>query len=164
MPMNDSTEEGSFSLNENQARRIRNTCEYIDRLLTDIENILSDSVSGAAFPRYIPDITPAQQQTIGDSLTRLLARLVRILDDQGIIRCQPTIPASRAITCSLGAVDMAVEELKPKYMMRYGNLGEVKVTELYGIVGELHGLTGELNRHLGADKGEDLASRLHRLE
>ncbi|MBN1193868.1 MAG: hypothetical protein JXA08_00735 [Methanomicrobiaceae archaeon] len=162
--MKDSTGKGSLSLNEHQVRRIRITCGYIDRLLTDIENILSDSVSGAAFPRYIPDITPAQQQTIEDSLARLRARLVRILDDQGITRCQPTIPLSRAIICSLGAIDSAVEELKPKYMKGYGDLGEDMATELNGIVGDLHGLTGELNRYLGADTGEDLAARLHRLE
>ena len=40
------------SLNEYQARRLRVTCQYIDKLLCGVEEILNIAASKAAFPRY----------------------------------------------------------------------------------------------------------------
>ena len=50
--------EGSAnSLNSNHERRLSVTCRYIDKLLADMERILSVSSSRLAFPQYIPDLT-----------------------------------------------------------------------------------------------------------
>ena len=103
-------------LNEFQARRLRVTCQYIDKLLGEISEILHASSSKAAFPRFLPDIAPAQCRTIEDYLARLRVQLIRVLDGQGIAREKPSIPASRAVHVALGTVDIAVEELKPHYM------------------------------------------------
>jgi GTP-binding protein EngB required for normal cell division len=151
-------------LNEFQARRLRVTCQYIDKLLSEISEILHASSSKAAFPRFLPDIAPAQSRTIEDYLVRLRARLVRVLDGQGIPRENPSIPASRAVHVALGTIDIAVEELKPHYMHGYGDLPEAAATELNGIVGELRGLVSKLDRYLLEGVGEDLKLRLHRLE
>jgi len=136
------------SLNEYQARRLRVTCHYIDRLLGEMEEILSVASSKAAFPRFSSDVAPAQRRTIEDYIARLRAQLVRVLDAQCIPREEPPIPASRAIRVTLGAIDVAVEELKPRYMTGYGDLPEAAATELNGIVGELRGLVSELDRYL----------------
>ncbi len=151
-------------LNEFQARRLRVTCQYIDKLLSEISEILHTSSSKAAFPRFLPDIAPAQSRTIEDYLVRLRAQLVRVLDGQGIPRENPSIPASRAVHVALGTIDIAVEELKPHYMHGYGDLAEAAATELNGIVGELRGLVSKLDRYLLEGVGEDLKLRLHRLE
>jgi GTP-binding protein EngB required for normal cell division len=152
------------SLNEFQAGRLRVTCQYIDKLLTGAEGILNAAASKAAFPRYSGDVAPVQRRTIEDYISRIRAQLVRVLDGQDITREKPTIPASRAIHVALGAIDIAVEELKPQYMRGYGDLPEAAATELNGIVGELRGLGSKLDRYLAEGVGEDLKLRLQRLE
>jgi GTP-binding protein EngB required for normal cell division len=151
-------------LNEFQAQRLRVTCQYIDRLLGEIGEILNISSSKAAFPQFSPDIAPTQRRIIEDYLARLRAQLVRVLDGQGISRETPSIPASRAVHVALTAIDIAVEELKPRYMHGYGVLPEAAATELNGIVGELRGLVSKLNRYLAEGVGEDLRLRLQRFE
>ena len=151
-------------LNEFQARRLRVTCQYIDQLLSEIGEILHVSSSKAAFPRFLPDIAPAQSRTIEDYLARLRAQLVRVLDGQGIPREKPTVPASRAVHVALGTIDIAIEELKPHYMQGFGDLPEAAATELNGIVGELRSLVSKLDRYLLEGVGEDLKLRLQRLE
>jgi hypothetical protein len=83
------------SLNEFQASRLRVTCEYIDKLLSDVEGVLNTSASQAAFPRYFPDIAPAQRRTIDDYIGRLRAQLLGVLVGQGISVPGPSIPATR---------------------------------------------------------------------
>ena len=63
----------SDTLNEDQVRLLRITCEHIDRLLSDIEGILNESASLAAFPSYTADIAPVQQKTIEDYIARIRA-------------------------------------------------------------------------------------------
>jgi GTP-binding protein EngB required for normal cell division len=153
----------SPGLNESQARRLRVTCQYIDKLLGDIESVLNATASKAAFPRYSSDISPAQRRTIEDYIGRVRAQLVRVLEGQGIPREKPQIPASRSVHVMLGAVDIAVEELKPKYMRGYGEVPESVATELNGIAGELSGLVSRLDRYLSQGAGQDLKLRLERL-
>jgi GTP-binding protein EngB required for normal cell division len=152
------------SLNEFQARRLRVTCQYIDKILGGVEEILNFAASKAAFPRYSDDVAPAQRRTIEDYIARIRGQLVRVLDGQGISREKPFIPASRAIHVALGTIDIAVEELKPQYMRGYGDLPEAAATELNGIVGELRGLVSKLDRYLAEGVGQDLKLRLQRLE
>lgn len=152
--MNEGTEPGTPSPNEHQARYIRSTCEYIDRLLTDIEAVLNASASGSVFPRYSADLTPLQRQTIEDFVACLRARLVRILDDQSIARTRPAVPASRAIRGSLTAIEIAAEELRPKHVRAYGEVSGRMAAELEGIAGELHGLLGRLDRALDEAAGD----------
>lgn len=162
--MNEDMEPGTPSPNDHQARCIRTTCEYIDRLLADIEGVLDASTSGSVFPRYSSDLTPAQRRTIENFVARLRARLVCILDGKGIARSRPAVPASRAVRGSLIAIDIAAEELRPKYMRGYGEISGDMATEFEGIAGELHGLIRRLDRYLGEAAGEDVAARLQRLE
>src|ERR1700691_3271965 len=152
------------SLNPFQANRLRVTCQYIDKLLGDIENILNTTPAKAAFPRYSTDITVAQRRTMEDYIARVRAQLVRVLGGQGIVPENPSIPASRAVHVILGAIDIAAEELKPKYMKGYGAVPESVATELNGIGGELSSLIGRFGRYLSEGVGEDLRARLERLE
>ena len=152
------------TLNPFQANRLRVTCQYMDKLLVDIEGILNTTTSKAAFPAYAIDILPAQRRTIEDYIARVRAQLIRILEGQGIQREKPSIPASRAVHVHLGAIDIAAEELKPNYMRGYGEVPESVATELNGIVGELSNLIHRFERYLSEGIGEDLRARLERLE
>jgi hypothetical protein len=162
--MDSQNKPNAASLNEYQARRLRVTSQYIDKILGGIEEILNFAASKAAFPRYVEDVAPAQRRTIENYIARIRAQLVRVLDGQGISRDKPFTPASRAIHVALGTIDIAVEELKLQYMRGYRDLPEAAATELNGIVGELYGLVSKLDRYLAEGVGQDLKLRLQRLE
>ena len=152
------------TLNESQVRRLRVSCQHIDRTLSEIEGILNESASGAAFPVYIADLSPAQRKTLGDYIARARARLVRVLEGQGIASNPPSIPVSRAVRGRLYSIDIAAEELKPKYMRGYGEVSATVATELDGIAGELQSLVVHLDQYLAGGAGQDFRERLQRLE
>ncbi|MFZ0640692.1 MAG: dynamin family protein [Candidatus Acidiferrales bacterium] len=154
----------AHALNESQQRHLRVSCQYIDKLLSEVESILNSSASKSAFPRYISEISSANRRTIEDYLARIRAQLIRVLDGQGIQRETPTIPDVRAISVTLGSIDIAVDDLKPRSMRGYGEVPESVALDLNGIVGELQGLVSRLNRYVLQGEGQDLRSRLQRLE
>jgi GTP-binding protein EngB required for normal cell division len=157
--------EGSAnSLNSNHERRLSVTCRYIDKLLADMENVLSISSSRLAFPQYTPDLTSAQRRVVEDYIGRIRAQLIRVLDGQNIERPSADIPVARSLHSTLTFVDIAVEELKPEYMRGYGEVPPQAAVELNGIAGELQGLVRQLDHYLMRGTGENLQQRLERLE
>ena len=152
------------ALNEFQQRHLRVSCQYVDKLLSEIESILNSSATKSAFPRYVSQISPANRRTIEDYIARIRAQLIRILDGQHIQREKADIPDIRAISVTLGSIDIAIDELKPKNMRGYGEVPETAALDLNGIVGELQGLVSRLNRYVLEGQGQDLRSRLQRLE
>ena len=135
-------------LNEYQARRLRVTCQYIDKLLGDIESILNSPESKTAFPRYSAELSPEQRQSIETYVARLREQILRVLEAQGIAAQQAPIPALHAITVALDAIGIEIEELMPEHMRGYGDLPEAAAEELSGIVEQLHGLTQEFEGYL----------------
>jgi GTP-binding protein EngB required for normal cell division len=157
--------EGSAnSLNSNHERRLSVTCRYIDKLLADMESVLSISSSRLAFPQYTPDLTSAQRRVVEDYIGRIRAQLIRVLDGQNIERPSADIPVARSLHSTLTFVDIAVEELKPEYMRGYGEVPPQAAVELNGIAGELQGLVRQLDHYLMRGTGENLQQRLERLE
>ncbi len=150
-------------LNEHQQTRLRVTCQYIDKLLGDAEDILHGATSQSPFPRYIADIAPAQIRVIEDHIRRLRSQLVRTLAWQQLRPAPPDIPATRAILSSLNFVDIAIEELKPQYMRGFGAVPDDAVSELNGVVHELRALINGMERYLH-EMNQDLEGRLLQLE
>jgi len=142
----------SGQLNEYQARRLRVTCQYIDKLLGDIESILNSSESKTAFPRYSASLSPEQRRAIEEYVARLRARIVGVLEAQGIATQQAPIPALHAIAVALDAIGIEIEELMPEHMRGYGDLPEPAAKELSGIVEQLRGLTTEFEEYLRETK------------
>jgi GTP-binding protein EngB required for normal cell division len=151
-------------LNEAQRRRLIITCQYIDKLLSDIEHVLHSATSPSPFPRYIINITPAQARVIEDHIRRLRSQLLRALDWQHMKPEPPEIPATRSITVDLGFIDIAIEELRPSYLRGCGAVPEDAVDELNGVVHELRSLAGSMERYLRQELGTNLESRLQKLE
>jgi GTP-binding protein EngB required for normal cell division len=158
------TQDSRASLNPNQQRRLRVTCQYVDKTLADAEAILSASTVKSAFQKYIPDLLPAQRRVIEDYIGRIRAQLLRVLKGQGLDPEPPSIPVSRALHATLTFVDIAAEELKPKYMRGYGEVSEAAAAELNGIAGELQGVVHKLDRFVAQEEAHDLTQRLQRLE
>jgi GTP-binding protein EngB required for normal cell division len=151
-------------LNEPQKRRLAVTCQHIDKQLVDVEAVLNQSASNAAFPKYRSQIPLAQRRTIEGYIARIRAQLLRILDGQRIEKPSPSISPVHAINVDLTFIAIAAEELYPKYMRGYGEVPEPVAAELNGIAGELLGLVSKLSRYVGAGIGEDLKARLEHLE
>lgn len=127
-------------LNENQARGVRVSCQYIDRLLGEIETILNSAVTNAAFPHYVPDISPEGRSALEGLVGRIRAQLWRVLEEQGIESPAPSIPAARAVRACLFTIDIVAEELKPSYMKGFGEMDAGTAAELNEIAEELRGL------------------------
>jgi GTP-binding protein EngB required for normal cell division len=150
-------------LNEHQQTRLRVTCQYIDKLLGDSEDILHAATSQSPFPRYIADITPAQIRVIEGHIRRLRLQLIRTLAWQQMRPAPPDIPATRAILSNLNFVDIAIEELKPQYMRGFGAVPDDAVSELNGVVHELRALITGMEHYL-QEMNQDLEERLLQLE
>lgn len=151
-------------LNEHQKTRLRITCQYIDKLLSDVADILHAATSPSPFPRYSVDITPAQIRILEDFIHRFREQLVKTIAWQGMKPEAPDIPATRAVLTNLAFVDIAVEELKPSYMRGSGPVPEDAVAELNGVVHELRSLITAMERYLKQELTTNLEKRLRRLE
>jgi GTP-binding protein EngB required for normal cell division len=151
-------------LNEPQQRRLIITCQYIDKLLSTVENALHSATSPSPFPRYVVDIAPAQARVIEDHIRRLRSQLLRALDWQHMKPEPPEIPVTRSIKTDLAFIDIAIEELRPSYMRGCGAVPEDAVDELNGVVHELRTLVGSMDRYLRQELGTNLESRLSKLE
>jgi len=139
-------------LNENQQRRLRVTCQHIDHVLSEIENALSEFSSKAAFPTYIPDISPMQQKAVEDFIAEVRARLMKTLDAQGISPNPPFIPLSRAIRSRLYSIDISAEEIRPRHMRGYGKVSAEAATELSSFAGEMQARATDLHDCLTEEK------------
>jgi GTP-binding protein EngB required for normal cell division len=152
------------SLNDNQKRRLLISCEYIDKLLSDIEIVLNASASGSPFPKFRDDLSLAQRKVAQDYIARIRAQLVRVLEGQEVPVSNERISARHALHTALEFIDIAVEELKPKYMRGYGELPAAVVLELNGIVGELQSVVKRFSAYLEQGLEQDLQERIARLE
>ena len=130
------------ALNESQARRVRVTCEYIDRLLADVERFLALPGPPVLFPRYAQDIAPQTHARLEKSVAEIRAAIQRSLEGVHAPVDEP-IPASRAVHVALGAAAIAAEELKPRYMRGYGELTDPLARALQTFSVELCGMLAE---------------------
>jgi hypothetical protein len=119
-----------IKLNENHQRRVLVSCQYVDRLLADIESVLAADSSLSPFPKYIPDLTAGEKQLAAERVAKLRAQLVALLEARSVALPAPTISSRHSILTSLGYIDIAVEELKPRYLGGYGAVPQALVPEL----------------------------------
>jgi hypothetical protein len=149
-------------LNDPQQRHLRVSCEYVDRLLCDIESVLHIAASKSPFPRYVVDITAAQSQVIEGHIHRLRSQLMRTLAWQGMQPQPPEIPATRAIATDLSFIEIAVEEMRPRHMLGYGVVPEDAVSELNGVIDDLQNQVSGMQRYMREELGAQLDSSAER--
>jgi hypothetical protein len=151
------------ALNDAQQRRLSITCKYIDNLLCDIEHALHSAASQSPFPRYVVNVTPAQTRVIEEHISRLRIQLLRTLDWQYLKPESPEIPVTRSVLTDLAFVDIAIEELKPRYMRGCGAVPEDAVDGLNEVVHELRSLAGNMERYIRQELSTNLESPLSKL-
>jgi len=151
-------------LNPSQRLHLLSSCQYADKLLSEIEATLVASQSKSPFPRFKPDISPAQAKVVQDYIARMRAQLLRVLDSQGVPIPAPNIGSVHSIRVTLGFADIAFDECRPKRMTGYGDLADTAAVEIAGLVDEMQGIIARLDSYLAQGQSADLEKRLRRLE
>ncbi|MCL5746173.1 MAG: dynamin family protein, partial [Acidobacteria bacterium] len=150
-------------MNESQQRHLVTNVQYADKLLSEIEEILTAASSKSPFPKYQVDVTPVQSKVIQDYIARIRAQMLRVLEGQQIAVPGPQFGAIHCIRVTLAFVGIALIEIGPKYMRGYGEVPESAAGELNGLVTELNALVDKLNAYLAQGLGQDLGARLAKL-
>jgi hypothetical protein len=104
------------SLNVSQKLHLLTRCQYADKLLGEIESIIGAPVGKSAFPKFKPDISPAQAKVVQDYIARILSRILRTLESQGIEPEAPQFGSVHSIRVTLGFADITFDEWRPKAM------------------------------------------------
>jgi len=151
-------------LNPSQRRHLLTSCQYADKLLADIESILAAAQSKSPFQKFKPDLSPVQAKVVQDYVARVRSQLVRILDSQGVPLPEPILGSLHSIRVTLGFVEIAFDECRPKRMTGYGEIAPDVGTAVSGLVDEIQGIVARLDRYLAEGRSADLNERLHRLE
>lgn len=151
-------------LNSSQRLHLLTSCQYADKLLSEIEATLARSQSKSPFPKFQPDMAMAQAKVVEDYIARIRARLVRILESQDIAIPAPLIGSLHSIRVTLGFVNIAFDECRARRMAGYGDLPESAATEIAGFVDEIQGIVSRLDSYLADSRSADLGKRLQRLE
>src|SRR5580658_2322643 len=151
-------------LNPSQQLHLLTSCQYADKLLSEIEATLAASQSKSPFPKFKPDLSPAQAKVVQDYIARMRAHLVRILDSQGVPIPAPRIGSVHSVRVTLGFVDIAFDECSPKRMAGYGELADAAAVQIAGLVDEMQGIVSRLSSYLAQDQSAGLENRLRRLE
>lgn len=139
-------------LNEHQQRRLIVTCQHVDWLLKAVEQSFADAQSDPPFRRYTDDLVPGDQRLVNDSIARIRAQLIRVLDEQGL-SAEPHRTSLRHSTVThLRFVDVAIEELRPHYMRGYSEVMPDAAVALTAIVEPLQACVRQLIRALRVDR------------
>lgn len=163
MPARDDAS-GQASLNDNHRRHLLASCQYIDRLLSDADNIVTATDTASPFARYVNDLSPVMKTLVRDYFRKLRQEMLRILERHGSMPPSDRISAVYALRTTLGFVDISIEELKPEYIRGYGAVPDVLVPEINGFVEELQSIVRALDAALSAGQAGDVQQRLAQLE
>jgi GTP-binding protein EngB required for normal cell division len=152
------------SLNEAQQRRLFSNAQYADKLLSDIEAILTASESKSIFPKFRPDVSPLQVKLIRNYVARFRDQLGRVMAGLGIVHEGPALGSLHSIGVTFTFVRIAVQEMAPDHLRGYGELPGSVVPQLQGLCAELEGLLGRADAALAQGSAADLQARLERLQ
>jgi hypothetical protein len=133
------------TLNPHHHRRLRATFQYIDNLLSEIEAILQPRDSGALFQRYSVDFAPSQRVLLQSGIAELRGHLVQAMKDYNVNVGSPSISAVQAVHSALSFIDIAVTELRPRYMLGYGAVGPEAAAQLDRTADQLEQLVHHLD-------------------
>lgn len=151
-------------LNEAQQRRLLSNAQYADKLLSDIEAILTASESKTIFPKFRPDVSPLQIKLIRNYIARFRDQLGRVMEGLGVVHKGPAFGSLHSIRVTLTFVRIAVQEMAPDHLRGYGELPASVIPQLQGLCSELEGLLERVDGSLAQGSAADLQARLERLQ
>lgn len=146
--------------NEPQTSRILAGISHIDKLLIDIEQIISAS-SSPALPSYKNPLTPAQTRTAGDYIRRLRQQITHVLKDLAISVPEPKFDSMHSIRVVLQFIEIALEELAPERLSGYGAVSEHLRPRVAGGLQEMKSIARQMDSYLVRRPDANLSSRLN---
>ena len=157
------SEDANAGLNSSQRLHLLSSSQHADKLLADVESILTASKSKSAFRKFKNPLSPAQAKVVEDYVSRIRTQMVRVLESQGIAPPEPSFESVHSIRVNLAFIRIAFQECTPDRMRGYGEIPEDKVRELNGLVDEMVAAVEKLDAYLAQGLGQDLEGRLERL-
>lgn len=148
--------------NEPQARRLLSTASHIDKLLLEIEEILSASSSNV-FPRYKNALAPVQVRAVRDYIKRLRQQMIHVLEDLEVTLPEPAFDSTFSIKVMLQFIQIALEEIAPQRLVGYGTVPQSLLKPLAGGIQEMTGIARQMDFYLSQPIEADLSNRLHQL-
>lgn len=148
--------------NEAQSRRLLTSSTYIDKLLVDVEQILS-SATAESFPKYKNPLSPVQIRVIRDYLQRIRQQILRVLSDLQIPLPEAAFDSTHSIRVTLQFVEIALEEMAPERLKGFGTVPPPLVLRLAGGLQEVKGMVRQIDSYLVQSAGADLSSRILQL-
>jgi GTP-binding protein EngB required for normal cell division len=159
--MND--EASPHSIGEHHQRHVRTTFQYIDKLLSETEQTMSDAGSPSPFRRHSDDTTPVQRKVTHDYIVRIRETMRRMMEELSIPPPETSAGAIWASAINLMYCSISLNDLAPERMRAYGPLSPEAADRLDGIRAELDGLLAKLRTYLSSGAGGDLQQRLRQL-
>jgi len=150
-------------LNSSHKLHLLSSAQHADKLLGDVESILSASKSKSAFRKYKSSLPPAQVKVVEDYVARIRTQLVRVLEAEGIPLPEPAFESVHAMRVTLAFVRIAFQECTPNRMRGYGQIPEPEVRLLNGLVDEMVSAVERLDSYLARGLKEDLEAQLEGL-
>jgi len=111
-----------MDINESQKRHLETTFKSIDKMLAEMELVLSSDCAGSLFHEYRFDLTADTAHIFEHGAAELREAMAGVLNRLGIPPQPPHLSAKQAALTTLSFVDNALEELKSKHMRAYGDL------------------------------------------
>lgn len=157
------TRTDSVGLNSSQRLHLLSSAQHADKLLAEVESILTASRSRSAFPKYKNPLPPAQAKVVEDYLSRIRAQIVHVLESQDVAVPEPGFESVHSMRVTLAFIRIAFQECTPDRMRGYGEVAESNVRALNGLVDEMIAAVDKLDAYLAQGLAQDLESRLENL-
>ncbi len=157
------SEYAAAGLNSSHQLHLLSSAQHADKLLGDVESILSASKSKSAFKKYKSSLLPAQAKVVEDYVARIRTQLERVLEAEGIPLPEPAFESVHTMRVTLAFVRIAFQECTPNRMRGYGEIPESEVRMLNGLVDEMVSAVEKLDSYLARGLVDDLEAHLERL-
>ncbi len=154
------SEDAAAGLNSSQRLHLLSSSQHADKLLAEVESILTASKSKSAFRKYKNPLSPSQAKVVEDYVSRIRTQMVRVLETQGIGLPEPAFESVHSIRVTLAFIRIAFQECTPDRMRGYGEVPDWKVREINGLVDEMVAAVEKLDAYLVQGLGQDLEGRL----
>lgn len=131
-------------LSDNHKKVLLIRFRHIDSLLTEFESILDVVIPRCPLQQYRNDISQEMRKQLEARCDAVRAAMLRILKELGIDIGKPDQSVLKYLSTSIEFADMAIEELRPKYIRGYGALSDAAKDDLNAIADELQGLLKQI--------------------
>lgn len=158
----DTNRSAGTKLNESQQRSVLVRWREIDRLMTEIESVLSAGSSTSVFPKYKSDLSPVQARIIRDYIANIRRELIQSANALGVPLPKPDFGGRHSIRVDLIFAAIAAEECTPEQLKGYGEVSAEAAPQLRGMVEQLKTSFANLMAYLA--EGADFGARLQRLD